>query len=185
MAQHPDPKKYPALFKRWLRTGAGKRWLRAQEREKKEREKKWPVKPNRDQYPNRGKRWTEADDEYLREQWGSRSLKQLSQHFERTQQAVSSHARVLGLGPASATEGAMSLHEFSRYSGFSRSKIRRAAEKLGISLAHALNSEAGAPRSSNRRGGTRVRQRIRTYSIKPDQQVRLLEYMMANPIDRS
>ncbi len=153
-------RRYPALWRRHLK------------RRKKQPEPPKPAKRVR-RFRRQGFHWTKEEDRLLRDGWGKMSLKQLSDLLERSARGISHRAKELELGPASKHGGAMSLREFARYSGFSRTKIRNAAKVLRIRFRRA---KASYPYRRTTTG--RVHQKSRTHSINEDEQMRLIEYLL-------
>ena len=130
-------------------------------------------KPTKPKPPRTGMRWTKEEDRYLTENWGIFSLLVLATSLGRSQRAVSHHAQELELGPASLRDGGMSLREFERYSGFSRTKIRNAITRLRM---HVSRARVSYPHRRAKTG--RVNQKSRTFRLTIDQQEQLLSYLL-------
>ncbi len=79
-------------------------------------------------------------------------------------------ARTMKLGPFSRGNG-VSVREFSRFSGFSDTKIYAAAEVLGLELKRIKRSDPLPAR------------RLRRYMLDEDQQDALLKHMLKSPLN--
>lgn len=110
--------------------------------------------------------WTQEEITHLQFHWGYRSIAKLSQDLSRGVHAITRKAQDLKLGPPS--KRGMSINAFSRYSGFSITKIKKAAEFLGEPLRRSWSGDA----SRGNKGKT-VR-----YLIELELQERLLEVML-------
>lgn len=111
-----------------------------------------------------GRAWTEQDDWVLRGWWGVVGADSVAKKVGRTQRAVVARAQKLGLGPARG--GSMTLAAFAKWSGYSRSRIRTAAKRLGLRLQR-------VPRSDPRYG--QVKHRWHAFSAEDIE--RIVEYL--------
>lgn len=111
-------------------------------------------------------RWTEEEEKKLAFFWGTRSLRELAEQFDRTPYAVSEKARSMELGPMG--RGTLSLREFVRITGYSESAIRTAMRRLGINLVRARGSE---PKQKNR---------VERYAIDIDAQETVISFLAAH-----
>jgi hypothetical protein len=161
----------PALYKRWLKNSKKAQQLLA--KEKKEEERKARQKAR---HPRTGTRWTEQEDQLLRSRWGEWTVRKLGKALGRTERSVGQRAKRLKLGPASKVGGRMSLREFEQFSGFSRTKIRSAAKKLGISLKRAKTSDGWHVHKGQ--ANKLPTAYSRTMALTVSQQNRLLAYML-------
>jgi len=111
--------------------------------------------------------WTDREDSQLAFLWGEFSLRVIARRLGRTPGAVTMHARLLKLG--SPSQGTVSMNALSRISGYALSRLRQAAEDLGLCLHRVVSSD---PRQS---------QRTHKYAITIEQQEAILAYLARVP----
>ncbi len=123
------------------------------------------VEPIRRSGPHRC--WTKADEKQLWFFWGSFSLPTIAKKLKRSQHAVAMKARALGIGaPSRAT---ISLSGFSRETGYSITRIRWAAEQLGLCLHRVPKSDP------------RQKKHPRKFGIEEEQQQAILAFLKKVP----
>lgn len=115
---------------------------------------------------NYRKPWTEQDKQRLQFWWGAHTVKTIAKRLERTPHAITAMARDLQLGPPS--RGLISLEQFEKQSGFSRTKIEAAAHALNITLKRVINS---VPEERS----------MRRFAVDEDVQEKITQYMLDNP----
>lgn len=82
-----------------------------------------------EKYPRRGKLWTEEETEYLCEQWGTTTIKRLSQNLGRTESAIALRAVELGLGKWVHNSSLLTFSEIADGMGYSVGWVDRLVEK--------------------------------------------------------
>jgi hypothetical protein len=154
---------YPALWRRWKREELKKLTKAA----KKERARAaWAKAVLQERYPRYSKRWTRDEDKHLRLYWGEHTLGHLARMLERSPRGVQERARKLDLGPADRRLGGASLRSIAKRTGFSRTTILNAAKVLRIRLRHRKRTYPGPG------------QHVRTYYITPEQQDRIVAFLL-------
>lgn len=117
------------------------------------------------------RRWSKEDDRILRALWGDWTLSRLAAELDRSPRAITSRAEFLELGPASSR--GMSMRQFEKFSGFSKTRILNAARALRIKIPRAKSGRL------RRTGGRKwVRQKSKLYSIDDELAIRLIDEMM-------
>ena len=119
--------------------------------------------------PKHRRPWSDLDDDLLGFLWGAFKLPIIAKRLGRTEWAIATRAKSLGLGPFSRGRG-VSLREFERYSGFSTTKIKSAVKSLNMKLKRIVVSDPV-------HGG-----KHRTFVIDEEQQDILLKCMMENEV---
>jgi len=117
------------------------------------------------------RRWTEAEDKQLMFQWGTTKPKKLAELLGRTEVAIAKRAVALQLGSFARGAETMSVRQFEKESGFSRSKIRAAMVKLKMHLHRVTTAESKRFKSPKRQ-----------VALGEEQREKLLEYMLNTPI---
>lgn len=73
--------------------------------------------------------WTPEETEYLREQWGTTTIKRLSQNLGRTESAIAIHASALGLGKWIRNGSLLSFREIADGMGYTIGWVEHCVEK--------------------------------------------------------
>ncbi len=84
------------------------------------------------------KKWTHEEVEYLKESWGTVSVKTIAKNLNRPISSIENKAHMLSLGPTKDAAGNLTLSELARAVGVSPPTVKKWVEKYG--LRHSLKA---------------------------------------------
>ena len=122
----------------------------------------------------RGRHWTSKEDEQLRWWWGIISAEQLAKKLGRTRLGVIDRGQKLKLG--APRRGYLSMNELVRQTGYARSTILIAAQRLGLPLRRQPTYQ-----QSSRGTPEHWRKKHKNYAIGLDVAERIIDELTARP----